>query len=203
MRCLSLGVAMTLGTATMPLADDVSERTVPRVTQTMRVLKPLDSGRKVGETIPSFYSRAVTGPLANKSVCYVCRNGGRPVVMVLLRRMDPELKPLLQNLSRLVDRNRAAGLRGFGVLLSADAFKATSKVQTFAFNHKVTMPLTVGGEGIGFAACQNVHPDAAVTVVLYRRTKVVDRFAFRAGELDKPQVKAVLNRVKKLIEHNQ
>ena len=38
---------------------------------------------KVGDEVPSFYVRTVTGPLAGKSVCYVCRHGDRPVAMVL------------------------------------------------------------------------------------------------------------------------
>ena len=76
---------------------------------------PLESGLKVGEHVPSFYTRAVTGPLMNKSVCYVCRNGQRPVVMVLMRRIDAELKPLMKSLDRLVDGNRAAGLGRDGI----------------------------------------------------------------------------------------
>jgi len=150
---------------------------------------PLDSGRAVGDEVPSFYVRAVTGPLRNKSVCYVCRNGARPVVMVLLREVEPELKPLLETVDRLVDRNRAAGLRSFGVLLSDDPGGAVSTVQTFAFNNKVAMPLTVATETVGGRGCQAVHPDAAVTVVLYRERRVVARFAYRSGDLNPPRIR--------------
>ncbi|MCH8828634.1 MAG: hypothetical protein IID45_03550 [Planctomycetes bacterium] len=164
--------------------------------------EPVISGRKIGEFVPSFYARAVTGPLRNKSVCYVCRSGGRPVVMLLLRRIDPELKPLLQELSRLVDRHRAAGLKGFVVLLSRDSIKATSAVQTFSFNHKITIPLMVSGEGVGSVECQNIHAEAAVTIVLYRRRRVVCKFAFRVGELNAKQTRAVISRLRKFAAEN-
>eukprot|EP00913_Durusdinium_trenchii_P023355 g21933.t1 len=175
----------------------------PELSAIGKVIRALEPPDWVRNIFKEKGHQAVTGPLANKSVCYICRNGSRPVVMLLMRRMDPELKPLLQQVSRLVDRNRAAGLRGFGVLISSDAVKATSKVQTFAFNNKVTIPLTVGGEGVGYEACQNVHAEAAVTVVLYRRQKVVDRFAFREGELGTSQVKTVVARVKRFVADDE
>lgn len=144
----------------------------------------LESGVAVGEIVPQFYSRVVTGPLMNRSTCFVCRYGERPVVMVLMRKVGPELRPLLKNVDRIVERHRAGGLRSFGVLVSDDAFPAISSVQTFAFNTHLSLPLTVGTEAVGAESCQNLSPDAAVTVVFYARRKVIERFALRADELD-------------------
>lgn len=156
--------------------------------------EPLKSGPESGDMVPSFYTRAVTGPLRNKSVCYVCRNGARPVVMLLMRRIGPELKPLLKGIDTIVDENRANGLRGFGVLIEDDARKATSAVQTFAFNNKIRFPLTVSGEGI--ANGHKLHKKAALTVVLYRKQKVVKTWTFREGELNKADVAAISKHVK-------
>ena len=99
-------------------------------------------------------------------------------------------------MGRVVDRNRILGLRGFGVLLSSDSIKATSIIQTFSFNHKITIPLTVAGEGVGAPSCQNVHSEAAITIVLYRRRKVVEKFVFRKGELKREDVRHVINRIR-------
>ena len=65
---------------------------------------PLRSGRAVGEYVPTFYVRAVNGPLMNKSVCFVCRNGSRPVVMVLLQEMREfnEYRMLIFGLTMIV-----------------------------------------------------------------------------------------------------
>ena len=67
---------------------------------------PIRSGRNIGQAVPSFYVRAVTGPLRNKSVCYVCRNGSRPCVMVLFRNTGPALGKLLKAIDKVLHRNR-------------------------------------------------------------------------------------------------
>jgi hypothetical protein len=157
---------------------------------------PLVSGRAVGEYVPQFYSRVVSGPLMNRSVCFVCRYGERPVVMVLARQVGPELRPLMKNIDRVVEQHRATGLRSFGVLVSDEAFPAISKVQTFAFNNRVTMPLTVGTEALAVDGGQNLHRDAAVTVVLYHKRTVAARYALRADELDVAHFTPVIERLK-------
>lgn len=156
----------------------------------------LVSGRAIGERVPQFYSRVVTGPLMNRSVCFVCRYGDRPVVMVLARKMGPELRPLLRNVDRVVEQHRAGGLRSFGVLVSDQAFPAIGSVQTFAFNNRIAMPLTVGSETITDSSAQNLHADAVVTIVLYHRQTVAARFALRAEELDVAHFTPVIERLK-------
>ena len=162
--------------------------------------KPIKSGREVGQSVPSFYVRAVTGPLRNTSVCYVCRNGNRPVVMVLMQRLDPKLKDLLKGIDRIVDQNRAVGLRSFGVLIHDDTTEAIPLLQTMAFDEKITLPLTVGGTIVAVSTCQDLHPDAATTVVLYRKQRIVSSFAFRTGELKESRIRDVLKSVRQLAE---
>ena len=162
--------------------------------------KPIESGRAIGQPVPSFYVRAVTGPLRNKSVCYVCRNGSRPCVMVLFRETSPLLGTLLKEIDKVVDRNRAKGLRSFGVLISPEPGRAISRLQTMAFNQKITLPLSVATDVVGSPSCQNIHKQAEVTVVLYRRQKVVDRFGFRSKELTTAGTTQVLARIKRLLD---
>ncbi len=82
-RCSCVVIAACLVCAEFRLAcSDESPATVTTNSST--------ASGKVGEEVPSFYVRTVTGPLAGKSVCYVCRHGDRPVVMVLLRELGPE-----------------------------------------------------------------------------------------------------------------
>jgi hypothetical protein len=166
----------------------------------LRAAEPLESGRRRGEKVPSFYVRAVTGPLRNRTVCYVCRNGARPVVMVLMRDIERPTAPLLKGIDKIVDAHRADGLRSFGVLVSDDSRSATSRVQTLSFDAKLAVPLTVGSVTVAEEGCQDLHPDAAMTVVLYREQRVVESFAFRKGELDKDGVGTVLAAVRAFIE---
>ncbi|MFN0199215.1 MAG: hypothetical protein ACKVT0_20895 [Planctomycetaceae bacterium] len=150
--------------------------------------RPFLCGRSVGNEIPSFYVRAVTGPLMNRSVCYVCRNGQRPVVMVLMRKLNPSARDLLVEIDAIINQSRARGLRSFGVLISEEPMKDVSQVQTFAFDGKIEMPLTVGAPMVAMPSCQNMHPDAEVTVVLYRDRKVVANYEFLAETLDRKSI---------------
>src|SRR5437868_5150363 len=124
------------------------------------------SGLQVGEKVPTFYVRAITGPLQGKSVCYVCRNGDRPVVMVFVRDVTPELKKLLKGIDELVDAHRAEGLRSFGVFVARDSKTLLPAVQTLAFEEKLNLPLTISAASVDGATGQNLPPDATLTVVL-------------------------------------
>jgi len=164
--------------------------------------RPIESGRAIGQPVPSFYVRAVTGPLRNKSVCYVCRNGSRPCVMILFRDTPPALGKLLKEIEKVVDRNRAEGLRSFGVLISPMPGRAISRLQTMAFNQKISLPLSVATDVVGSPSCQNIHRQAMVTVVLYRRQKVVRRYGYRARELDAAGIRRVLSGIKRLLDES-
>ena len=165
-----------------------------------KTAKPIKSGRRIGELVPSFYVRAVTGPNRNKSICYVCRNGDRPVIMVLMRRVHDDLTVLLKQLDKVVDKNRANGLRCFGVLIHEEPSKATPIVQTLAFNNKIRIPLSVTTDVVSAPACQNLSPDAGLTVVLYRDLKVVKSYGFNSVELQKQDVTKVMSAVKELLD---
>ena len=171
----------------------------PVAVETAPSPKPLESGLDVGDYVPTFYSRVVSGSLMNKSVCFVCRSGRRPVVMILMRDIKREYRPLIKNISRLVDMNRGSGMRGFGVMISENPFGSISKVQTFAFNNKISMPLTVAPLSVAGPSCQDIHPDAEISVVLYRNREVVKTISFRAGELTYDRSRDVIDEVRTFI----
>jgi len=160
----------------------------------------LQSGLKVGEKVPTFYVRAITGPLKNKSVCYVCRNGDRPVVMLFIRQITPELKKLLKGIDAEVDQHRAAGLRSFGVFVASDSKELLPQVQTLAFDEKLNLPLTIAAAPSDGSAGRSIHPDAAVTIILYREQTVVTNFAYRAEELKAEETEAVLKSIRALAD---
>jgi len=120
--------------------------------------------------------------------------------MVLMRRVHDDLTVLLKQLDVVVDKNRANGLRCFGVLIHEEPSKATPIVQTLAFNAKIQLPLSVSTDVVSAPACQNLSPDAELTVVLYRDLKVVETFGFNSVELKKQDVKRVMTSVDRLLE---
>ena len=181
-------------------ANSNAEKTPQKPDSAKSVAEDFRSGRTIGQLVPSFFVRAVTGPLRNKSVCYVCRNGNRPVIMLLTRRLTPELAELLKATDKLVDKNRAAGLRAFGVLIDDEPSKSVPKLQTMAFNKKLSVPLTAGTEVVCAPSCQNIHEKAELTVVLYKKRRVVKTFAYRRGELDSKDIRAIVTEARRLID---
>ena len=153
---------------------------------------------KVGDEVPSFYVRTVTGPLAGKSVCYVCRHGDRPVAMVLLRELGTDATALLKELNQTVDRHSAEGLRCFAVLVTGTPQREAPRLQTLAFDEKLDLPLTLASESIAAEAALNVDPEAAITVVLYEDRRIVSRFAHRAGTCNEAARREIVSAAEKL-----
>jgi hypothetical protein len=160
----------------------------------------LESGPKTGSPIHQFFVRAVTGPHRNRSVCYVCRYGSRPVVMVLIQKPDPKIATLLKAIDAIVDDNRVSGLRSFGVLVTDESARAVPILQTMAFDEQIRMPLTAATTAIAGPSCHKLHEDAATTVILYRNQQAVRSFAFAAGKIDERSIKPLIDGVKRLID---
>jgi len=164
---------------------------------------PLQSGPETGATIHSFFVRAVTGPHRNRSVCYVCRYGPRPVVAVFMQDVDPDLPKLLKAIDGFVDENRVAGLRSFGVLVTDDSASVVPILQTMAFDEQIRMPLTASTTTIAGQEAMHLNEKAATTVVLYRNVRAVSTLAFSKGGIDDDAVETTLRQLKSLIESRE
>lgn len=161
------------------------------------------SDLRPGDRVPSFYVRAVTGPHANKSVCYVCRYQDRPVVMVVVRAFSPPLKDLLCGIDAVVDESRATGLRSFVVFTAApnatdaDSKSLAARVQTLGFDEKLSIPLTVAA-AFDDAASRPATAAADITVVLYRGQQVVSATGYHGDDLTKSRIDSLLASIRRL-----
>lgn len=196
---LAFCAAMIVLPGSAARCEDDSSVLAPQSSDLTNVHANLQSGPKAGSTIHQFFVRAVTGPHRNRSVCYVCRYGSRPVVMVLIQKPDPKIATLLKAIDELVDHNRISGLRSFGVLVTDESARAVPILQTMAFDERIQMPLTASTTAIAGPSCHNLHKDAATTVILYRDQQVVKNFAFAAGTIDERSIKPLLSGVEQLI----
>lgn len=149
--------------------------------------------------VPSFYVRAVTGPLAGKSVCYVCRNGDRPAVIVLLRELGADSAALLKELDQLVNLNRAQGLRCFAVLLTDNPQRDAARLQTLAFDEKINLPLTLAGQAAIQGSALAFPGESALSVITYADRKIVQRFSFQSGSCDEKSRQSILAASQKLL----
>jgi hypothetical protein len=149
--------------------------------------------------VPSFYVRAVTGPLAGKSVCYVCRNGDRPVVVVLLRELSPDSTALLKELDRTVNKHRAEGLRCFAVLLTDTPQRDLGRLQTLAFDEKIDLPLTLAGDAAIQGSALAFPRDAALSVITYQDRQITKRFSYKSGACDAPARQSIVSASESLV----
>ena len=161
-----------------------------------------NSGPEIGSQVSSFYVRAVTGPQAGKTVCYVCRNGDRPVIMVFLRQLSPEASRLLKRIDIFVNDHRADGLRCFVVLLSDSQQKDSALLQTIAFDEKIELPLTIANKSLIGPTTRNLAPESDVSVVLYHRLKVVDLLTYDAGKCNDHACDTVISATEELLRDN-
>ena len=74
------------------------------------------------------------------------------------------------------------------------------QVQTLAFDEKINLPLTIAAAPSDGSAGGTIHPDAAVTVILYRDQTVTANFAYRADELQEREIDKVLKGVQALAD---
>jgi hypothetical protein len=199
-RCCSLRALMLSLLCAVWAGLLISEAFATDVSLKMPESMPLQSGPETGATIHSFFVRAVTGPHRNRSVCYVCRYGTRPVVAVFMQEVDPDLPKLLKAIDGFVDENRVSGLRSFGVLVTDDSAAVVPTLQTMAFDEQIRMPLTASTTTIAGQESLSLNEKAATTVVLYRKVKAVSTLAFARGSIDDAAVATTLRELKSLIE---
>ena len=193
--CLPWAIAVCLivvGVSSAGPAQSKSDETISAAKHAEK------TSANMGEEVASFYVRAVTGPLAGKSICYVCRHGDRPVVMVLVRELGADVAALLKELDRCVNRHRADGLRCFAVLVTGAPQREAPRLQTLSFDEKLELPLTLAGEAIADAAALNIEPDAAITAILYEDRHIVSRFSFRTGTCDAVARQSVVSAAEQL-----
>jgi hypothetical protein len=84
------------------------------------------SGPQVGDSVGAFTVTKVAGNAddgveAGKSLCYRCKMGQRPVVMVFARTADPKLAKLLKKIEEEVEEHQADKLTSFVNMIGGDA----------------------------------------------------------------------------------
>jgi hypothetical protein len=157
------------------------------------------TGCQIGAEIPYFYVREVTTERPNLATCLVCRYGSRPVVMMCVRQLDPQVERVLTAVDRAVDGARGRGLRGFAVFLTDDPAAAQPQMMRLARQGKFSVPLTLPVENGGPRSLA-VPDDARLTVLCYSDKKIVARHVFGADDIGETQIVQVLADLKRLAE---
>ncbi len=164
----------------------------------------LKSGLQSGEAIGAFDVTKVAGAESDgvetgKTLCYRCRNGGRPQVMVFTRSADGKVVELVKALdSELKQYGEEKKLRAFVNLLSDSKDTASEQAKKLCAESKAeNVPFVVPNEFENGPEDYGINAKAEVTVIVANSGKVVANYAVgSANELD---VKAIVGDVEKML----
>jgi hypothetical protein len=121
---------------------------------------------------PPFEIHAVTGPLAGKELCYICRNGGKPTVVIFTRTADGLLGDVVARVDKLVAEHQKQGLASFVVLLDEKNEENANRLKALAEKHNLTTPLTIAASGANNPKGYNLPETAPTTSLVANRNKV-------------------------------
>lgn len=166
----------------------------------------MTSGPQVGEMVGAFTVTKVTGNpddgvADGRSLCYRCKMGQRPVVMVFARTGDEKLAKLLKKIEEEVEEHQEEKLTSFVNMIGADAESLKKASADFVAKH--------GLKRIAFVVPEDtkdgppdlkISPDADLTIVCYKGGEVKANHAFAKGGLTDDKIDAVVEASCKLVD---
>lgn len=159
----------------------------------------LQSGLPVGEVVPAFNVRDITGPNKGTTLCYRCRYGSKPVVTVFTREMNDTVKDLVKKIDATVVKNEDKKMSAFVVMLTTEPDAAEAKLIALAKDAKIAKtPLTII-EGEGGPDEYKLAKDAEVTVMMWVEGTVKVNHAYAKGKLDKKAVDSLVAETKLIL----
>jgi len=166
----------------------------------------LKSGIPAGEAIGPFDVVKCAGAVddgvdVGAKLCYRCKYGSRPMVMVFSRKADEKLVSLAKQLDEQVAKNSSKKLAAFVNLLGEDEEALETKAKELGEKNEIAnVPFVVPVEFTDGPGDYGINPKAEVTVILAVGGKVVANHAFEAGKLNDKAVKAILADVPKILK---
>lgn len=159
-------------------------------------------GLKKGDAIGAFYVTKVAGATDDgveqgQQLCYRCKYGSRPMVMVFARKTNDQVTRLVSELDEAVAEHDDAQLKGFLTLIGGE--KGELKQQAEKLSQKMdgkNIPVVVAEDAENGPSSYHLDPKAEVTVVVADDNQVVAKHTFKAAEVD---VAAVMKDVEKML----
>lgn len=168
----------------------------------MAQAEEVKSGLQPGDFIGAFNVTKITGAeddgvAVGKNLCYRCKNGGRPQIMVFTRSTDDKVVALVKKLDAELAKEK--DLRVFVNVLGDSQDTATEAAKKFAEATGAKMvPFVVPNEVENGPEDYGINAKADVTVILATGGKVkANHAAASAKDLD---ADAVLASVPKILE---
>jgi hypothetical protein len=159
-------------------------------------------GDRVGAfTVTKVAGNANDGVAEGKSLCYRCKMGNRPVVMIFARTADQSLAKLINELEEELKEHEADKLTGFVNMIGSDAESLKVAAAKFVKDNGIErVAFVVPEDAENGPGNLNIAPDADLTVVCYKGGKVEASHAFKKGELNDDTIGAVVEASCSLVE---
>lgn len=173
---LSLGLVVALAVGGISTADDASKHS------------DCKSGPQCGEKIGAFRVTKIAGAEddgveAGENLCYRCKNGNKPQVMVFTRSTDAKVAELVQKLDAAVADNASSKLCVFVNFLGEDKEEVADQAKKFAAQSKAKhVPFVVPNEFENGPDNYGINADVDVTVTLASLSKVQATHAIAKAE---------------------
>ncbi len=161
-------------------------------------------GLKQGDPIGVFYVTKIAGAEddgvdAGQELCYRCRYGSRPMVIVFARKTDGKLPDFMKVLDETIAKNEEANLKGLVALLGEDPEKLATDATSLLAKSKVKrVPFAVAKESQTGPLNYRLSPEAPVTIVVANDSQVVSSRTSNADAID---IDAVMADVKGMLAH--
>lgn len=161
------------------------------------------SGLQAGDPIGAFYVTKAAGAVddsveVGQSLCYRCRYGSSPMVMVFARETAGDVPALLKALDKAVAEHEDARLKGLLTLLGEDAAALKQDAEKIAAKASAQLvPVVVAKETQTGPESYQISADDDVTVILAKDSQVVSAHTFAANNID---VQAVIQSATAMLE---
>jgi len=166
----------------------------------------LVSGPQPGERVGAFTVTKVAGNTADgvaegKSLCYRCKMGNRPVVMIFARTADDSLAKLIDELEEELKEHESDKLTGFVNMIGSDAESLKVAAAKFVKDNGIQrVAFVVPEDAENGPDNLKIAPEADLTVVCYKGGKVMASHALKKGELNGDKIGAIVEASCSLVE---
>ena len=157
---------------------------------------------KQGDCVGVFYVTKVAGAEGDgvepgEDLCYRCRYGSRPMVMVFARETGGNVPELLDRIDDAVVANEDARLKGLMTLIGEDAAKLKEDAGEIARKVEVKkVPVVIAKDTRTGPLNYRVPTDVAVTIVIAQDSQVVNTYLYAADKID---VSTVMSEVQQML----
>ena len=154
----------------------------------------------LGDRVPAFNVRDITGPNKGDTLCYRCQYGDRPVVTIFTRDVNDQVVSLVKKVDAQVAENKDKKMASFLVVLTDNADETEAKLAEIAKKENIKhVPLTLiegatGPKGYGIAK------DAETTVMMWVDSELKVNEAYAKGKFDKKAVETLAGETKKILD---